>query len=60
MTWRGFPAGYNTVTYSYPETVHGHEPFFNQFDEIAIPEHTWNHPVETSPENMVPDIALVY
>jgi len=53
-------AGYNTSKYAYPDTLNGNDVFFNQFDEIELPVHTWDANGTQFEENPLTDKFLVY
>jgi hypothetical protein len=52
-------AGYNTTVYPYPEAENGRNTYFNQYDQIEIPAHSWEHSDPTGGE-LLPDIAQIY
>ena len=54
-----FISGYNTTIYPYPQAENGRSPYFNQYDEITIDPHSWQHSDPTGGE-LLPDIAQIY
>eukprot|EP00287_Rhodomonas_sp_CCMP768_P002039 CAMPEP_0196730216 /NCGR_PEP_ID=MMETSP1091-20130531/10326_1 /TAXON_ID=302021 /ORGANISM="Rhodomonas sp., Strain CCMP768" /LENGTH=74 /DNA_ID=CAMNT_0042073175 /DNA_START=20 /DNA_END=244 /DNA_ORIENTATION=- len=53
-------AGYNTSVFAYPETLNGHDVYYNQFENIEVPYPMWSTNGTPFEENPLTDDFLRY